>query len=58
MIYDAYEHALTATLQSVRQVHPGFSKGLQPVAKVSRRRLAQRFLPGKVKNFIRRFLRL
>lgn len=57
LIYAAYETKLAAILSDIRQVSPGFSGGMRPVSTVIRRRWAQRYLPGWVKDFLRRFVR-
>jgi len=54
-IYDRYEAVLRQTLLDVRAVFPGFSKGLKPAAQVSWRRWAQRVLPRRLKEILRRF---
>lgn len=56
-IYKAYEASLSATLVEVRVVLPGFSRGLKSTSSVSGRRFAQRFLPMRVKELVRRFVR-
>jgi len=56
-VYEAYESKLKGVLLDVCTVVPGFSAGLQPTAKVAGRRWAQRFLPHRLKQVLRRFLR-
>lgn len=55
-IYEAYEKTLKSVLESVRAVSPGFSVGLKPAAQVSGRRWVQRFVPGRIKEVLRRFI--
>lgn len=57
LIYGAYEAAITAATDRVRQIEPGFTGGMKPNAAVSSRRWAQRYIPGPLKRFIQRFLR-
>lgn len=57
-VYAAYEMALKNVLRGVRKVEPGFSGGLKPVTEVTRRRWIQRFVPHRIKNFLRRFIRV
>jgi hypothetical protein len=56
-IYVIYEEALAASLALIRKFDPGFKWGLQPVAKVRRRRFVQEFAPRWMKEFARKFLR-
>lgn len=56
-VYSLYEKSLMSALGEVRQISPKFTAGLKPTGEVARRRLAQRFLPHAVKNFLRRFVR-
>lgn len=56
-VYEVYEFILASILHDVRNLIPDFSGGLKPVGQVIRRRWVQRFVPHRVKNFLRRFLR-
>lgn len=57
LVYEAYEAALTAIVAEVRTVAPGFSAGLKPAVGVAGRRWVQRFVPHRIKNILRRFIR-
>lgn len=57
-VYEKYENSLINVFESIHKIDAGFSGGLKPVAKVTLRRLMQKFLPHKVKNLLRRFIRL
>jgi hypothetical protein len=54
LIYGRYGEAILATLAELRRFDPGFSFGIRAAAAVNLRRLAQRFLPLRVKNALRR----
>jgi hypothetical protein len=56
-IYEAYEAALKSVLSDVCAVSPGFNAGLKPAAQVTGRRWVQRFVPRRVKEILRRFIR-
>lgn len=56
-IYEAYEAALRSVLSEVCAVSPGFNAGLKPAAQVTGRRWVQRFVPRRVKEILRRFIR-
>lgn len=56
-IYSTYEATLKSVLSDVRAVSPGFSAGLKPAAQVVGRRWVQRFMPRRVKEILRRFIR-
>ncbi|MBI3790824.1 MAG: hypothetical protein HY275_08095 [Gemmatimonadetes bacterium] len=53
-IYGAYERALEGALAQVRAIEPTFTGGLRSTGMVSARRFVQRFVPTRVKNFLRR----
>jgi hypothetical protein len=54
LIYKRYEEELEIVLNQVRQVYPNFSFGIRPSNVVKLRRLAQKYIPGPVKIFMRR----
>jgi len=55
-IYNPYEDALKAALAEVRQFFPRFSGGFRSQHFVLLRTFAQRFVPIRAKNLIRRFV--
>jgi len=57
LIYGVYETTLESVLTQVRSVVPNFTGGLKPAVQVSGRRWVQRYIPGIIKNFLRRFIR-
>jgi hypothetical protein len=56
-VYEVYESTLKEVLAKVREIAPGFSGGLQPVARVAGRRWVQRFVPRPIKDLLHRFIR-
>lgn len=56
-IYEIYEAAVLKVLQEVRKIDPVFSAGLYPARKVAIRRWAQHFIPLKIKDAMRAFIR-
>ena len=57
-IYDIYEKLLKKCLLDVRAIVPDFTGGLKRTQGVSSRRLVQKYIPGFIKNSIRKFIRL
>ena len=57
-IYSIYEEALKDLIKLVRDILPGFSSGLRPVAMINVRRLVQKFIPRRMKNALRKVIRL
>jgi hypothetical protein len=56
-VYKEYEARLKEALVEIRRVKPGFRHGIRSSASVVARRVAQRWLPGWAKSFLRRFIR-
>ncbi len=56
-VYTAYERALTALLQEVRALKPGFSAGMKPALKVKSQRLVQRLLPQSLKQLLKKVVK-
>ena len=54
LIYGRYRETIVATLADLRRLEPGFAFGIRAGSAVTLRRLAQRFLPLRVKNALRR----
>lgn len=54
LIYGRYSDTIVATLADLQQLEPGFKFGIRAASAVTLRRLAQRFLPLRVKNALRR----
>jgi hypothetical protein len=57
-IYEPYSLALQAALEEAKSVDPGFNKGMTRVQTARVRRLAQRWLPFAVKNWLKKLGRL
>ena len=57
-IYEIYEEELKNLLFKVRAIRPDFRGGLKQAHRVTLRRLIQQYVPGVVKNVIRRFVRM
>lgn len=56
-IYQIYEDSILNVLDEVRDIDPVFSAGLHPAARVAFRRFFQRYIPHKLKNAVRAFVR-
>jgi len=55
-MYEVYEAELRHTLQEVRELSPGFSKGLRPVLRIKSQRLVQRLLPKRAKELLKKII--
>jgi hypothetical protein len=53
-LYEVYEAELRRTLEEVRLLSPGFSRGLRPVLRVKSQRLIQRFMPKPLKEWLKK----
>jgi len=58
IVYRFYEDALKNCIEEVRTVAPFFMEGLKKTETVALRRLIQAYVPGPIKNFIRKFMRI
>lgn len=54
-VYKAYEAELEKSLKQIRIHVPGFNGGIRSEGKIFVRRLAQKFLPISLKNFLRKY---
>ena len=57
-VYTHYESMLNNCLLDIRTVMPYFSGGLKRAKHVFLRRMFQQYIPGPIKNFARKYLRL
>ena len=58
IVYRFYEDALKNCIEEVRTIEPFFMDGLKKTETVALRRLIQAYVPGPIKNFIRKFIRI
>lgn len=56
-VYATYERALENSLREIRAVAPGFSAGLRPASAVARRRWVQAYVPRRIKDVVKKFIR-
>ena len=57
LIYVPYEIAISETISQLRSIYPNFLAGFKSTNSIFVRRLAQKFLPHWVKNFLQKFIR-
>ena len=57
-VYEIYESALGRAIEAIQKVDADFSAGFKSVSKITFRRWIQRFFPQRIKEMIRRFVRL
>ncbi|OYU45457.1 MAG: hypothetical protein CFE44_07435 [Burkholderiales bacterium PBB4] len=55
-VYEVYEAALTAELQYVRTLRPGFSAGIKPAVRVKAQRLVQHLFPQPLKQLLKKII--
>ena len=55
-LYDVYEAELSRTLAELRELSPGFDRGLRPTLRIKGQRLAQRLLPRRIKEWMKRMV--
>lgn len=53
-VYESYENELAKVFKLVQKHFPGFNGGIRSAFKVKTRKVAQKFLPIGVKNFLRK----
>ena len=57
-IYALYESVLKACLADIRTIAPSFDGGLKRTEDILFLRFIQKYIPGHIKNFIRKYIRL
>ena len=57
-IYNLYESALKTCLADIKTIAPSFNGGLKQTERIFFRRFIQKYIPGHIKNFARKYIQL